>query len=81
MRYLGGALEIRKNTAGLLRMIGSTYSRSSSSHIDFFNASYSSGIYIVMTVPHLPQTQKLVYTCYVLINCKILHAICEKFEI
>ena len=25
-------------------------------------------VYIVMTVSHLPQTQKLVYTCYVRIN-------------
>lgn len=38
-------------------------------------------VYIRMTVLHLTQTQKLVNTCYVLIDCKILHAICEKFEI
>lgn len=38
-------------------------------------------VYIRITVLHLPQTQKLVSTCYVRIDCKILHTLYGKIEI
>ena len=38
-------------------------------------------VYIRITVPHLPQTQKLVNTCYVRIDCKILRTLYGKIEI
>lgn len=38
-------------------------------------------VYIRITVLHLPQTQKLVNTCYVRIDCKILHTLYGKIEI
>ena len=38
-------------------------------------------VYIMTTVLHLLQTQKLVSTCYVRIDCKILHTLYGKIEI
>lgn len=38
-------------------------------------------VYIRTTVLHLPQTQKLVSTCYVRIDCEILHTLYGKIEI
>lgn len=38
-------------------------------------------VYIRMAVFHLPQTQKLVNTCYGRIDCKILHTLYGKIEI